>query len=235
MFLFSGLLFHGPLHLVQEECGDGRPHPAVWGLWEARLCCGGPQRHDEGKINGLGSLCTNTLKLMAAVTDRWDFFLPLHSTRSFLFLLYLFDCTQIQFSACLFIEFCSWMHSLYVCGHSLHTVYPLVLSHCRKEKGMQATKGTQNSNKASADGVLLVLMSFPFTHNNLSVLMFGNFQHLNSDQENLVGLLLYTRHSHVSHFEWKLTFITLNNQLSLLRSSWNGLHGVLLITRCWYT
>lgn len=77
--LCAGLLFHGPFYPVQEECGDGRPRPAVWGLRETGLRGSGPQRHDEGEINGLGSPCTNTLKLMPAVADRRDLFRPLHS------------------------------------------------------------------------------------------------------------------------------------------------------------
>lgn len=50
-FLCAGLLFYGSLYSVQEECGDGWPHWTMWGLWETRFRCGGPQCHDEGKMN----------------------------------------------------------------------------------------------------------------------------------------------------------------------------------------
>lgn len=97
MFLFAGLLFYGPLNPLQEECGDGWPCPAVWGFWKARLSCGGPQRHDEGKTNGLGSPSTNTLKLMDAVTDRWEFFLPFHSTWTLFFFCASFTALTFRF------------------------------------------------------------------------------------------------------------------------------------------
>lgn len=144
MFLCAGLLFHGPLYPVQEECGDGWPCPAVWGLWETRLCCGGPQRHDEGKINGLGSPCTNTLKLMPAVTDRWDLFYPLYSI---VFLLYLFYCTQIQFSDISLFTVCSWMH-LYIYNKML---FEKVAVHCLC---IYPTQGFLPTSWVSADFLL---------------------------------------------------------------------------------
>ncbi|XP_011488331.1 ribosomal protein S6 kinase alpha-5 isoform X2 [Oryzias latipes] len=44
----SGLLLHGAVHPLQEERGDGRPHPAVRGGGQARVGGGGAQFHDEG-------------------------------------------------------------------------------------------------------------------------------------------------------------------------------------------
>lgn len=45
----TGLLLHGAVHPLQEERGDGRPHPAVRGGGQARVGGGGAQLHDEGE------------------------------------------------------------------------------------------------------------------------------------------------------------------------------------------
>lgn len=65
----AGLFLYGPLDPVQEKRGDGRPSGAVRWIRQARGGCGGPQRHDEGRMNGLGFPGTGTLQLMPVVKD----------------------------------------------------------------------------------------------------------------------------------------------------------------------